>query len=319
MLLPRPPLDPELAAFLKSPAGRPLTAVLKPDRLTETRTALTARSLGDTELQSSGRREVERVLLGRGPAARNILVLKPPDQCRLGVAVLYFHGGGLVLGDERTGLPLILDWLDHLGVTVYSVDYRLAPEHPFPAAHEDCYQALELIAGAHQPSRVVLAGVSAGGGLAAGVALRWRDEQRAPLMGQMVMAPMLDDRDHPGTSRDWGHQRVWDADSNRLAWQCYLGEAPEVPDYAAPGRAADLSGLPPTYVDVCGGEIFRDEAVSFAHRTVRAGGDVELHVWAGGFHGFEEFVPESRLARRIRGTRRTWLESLIADKGQLEP
>ena len=226
----------------------------------------------------------------------------------------------MVAGDHRTGIGAVVDWVEELGVVVASVDYRLAPEHPHPVPVEDCYAGLvwtvdhaaELGIDAE---RVVLAGTSAGGGLAAAVALMARDQRGPSLIGQMLMCPMLDDRNETPSSHELDGEGVWDRGDNLAGWQALLGRAqggPGVSPYAAPARASDLSGLPPAFIDVGSVETFRDEDVAYATRIWQAGGAAELHVWPGGFHGFDQIAPDAALSRAARSARSGWLRRLLA-------
>jgi acetyl esterase/lipase len=235
-------------------------------------------------------------------------------------AVLYTHGGGMVMGSARTGLELLLDWVVEQQVAIVSVDYRLAPEHPHPAPVEDCYAALLWTAGhlddlGVPTHRVLVAGGSAGGGLAAAVALMARDRGGPALIGQVLMSPMLDHRSQLPSTFEVDGYAIWDRTSNLTGWAALLG-APAVddaPTYASPARAADLSGLPPAYLDVGSAETLRDEGVAYASRIWQAGGVAELHVWPGGFHGFDTLVPGARLSVAARARRTEWLERLLDD------
>jgi acetyl esterase/lipase len=159
------------------------------------------------------------------------------------------------------------------------------------------------------PDRIGVFGVSAGGGLAAGLALRLRDHGEPAAAFQILLYPMLDDRQATTSSR-WTDVPRWDPVANRFGWRSYLGSlygAAEVPDEAAPGRAADLSGLPPTCVVVGTADGFHDEDVAFAGRLCHAGVPAELHVFTGGCHGFAAPACRSRLATRARQTIDDWL------------
>lgn len=211
-------------------------------------------------------------------------------------AILHIHGGGFIVGE-----PVIEDVANRmtvrgLGCALFSVDYRLAPETPFPGAIEDCYAALRHItdnaaALGIDPRRIGVMGESAGGGLAAGLALLARDRGGPPLAFQHLIYPMLDDRtctmEEP---HGFTGEFVWTRSSNRFGWTAYLGTAPGgewVSPYAAPARATDLTGLPPCFVAVGALDLFLEENLDYARRLTRAGVPVELHVYPGAYHGFQ--------------------------------
>ena len=196
------------------------------------------------------------------------------------VPVLYWmHGGGMVMGSFDMDDELLVGAVEHLGLAVVSVEYRLAPEHPDPAPVEDCYAGLAWTA-AHgpdygiDPGRMAVGGVSAGGGLAAGTALLARDRGGPALRFQLLLEPMLDDRAITGSSTAFDGSVVWDRDDNRFGWTALLGErigGPDVSPYAAPARATDLARLPAAWVDVGEVETFRDESIDYAQRLLSAG------------------------------------------------
>jgi acetyl esterase len=204
-------------------------------------------------------------------------------------AVVWLHGGGWVVGDLDTEHPWATLLARRSGATVISVGYRLAPEHPFPAAHDDAYAVLTWTT-EHaaelgiDPGRIAVGGHSAGGGLAAGIALRARDQQGPPIRFQLLNQPGLDDRLETWSARSFTDTPWWNRDKLAAAWQYYLGGAPASP-YAAPARADDLSGLPPAYVATAEFCPNRDEDMIYALRLLQAGVSVELHQWAGTFHG----------------------------------
>jgi acetyl esterase/lipase len=250
-----------------------------------------------------------------------VVVLRPTGSTTAAPAVLHTHGGGMIIGDARSGLVEVAGWAAELGLVVVSVEYRLAPETPHPGPVEDCYAALvwthrnaaEL---GVDPGRIVVAGASAGGGLAAALALMARDRGEVALLGQLLIYPMLDDRNDSGSAQQMAGVGVWDRTSNRTGWSALLGDAaggPDVSPYAAPARATDLSGLPPAFVDVASTETFRDEDVAYASRIWAAGGVAELHVWPGGCHGFDVFVPDAAISRAARAARVAWLRRLLTD------
>jgi acetyl esterase/lipase len=228
--------------------------------------------------------------------------------------VYYIHGGGLVAGSHLGQDPRnLLAWAGELSLTVVSPGYRLAPEHPYPAPLEDCHAGL-LWTVENCEGPVVLGGASAGGGLAAATALLVRDRGGPALAGQLLVCPMLDDRNDTASAIDLDGRGLWDRTANTVGWTAYLGDlhgTDDVPAYAAPARAEDLSGLPPTFLDVGAVETFRDEVITYASRIWQAGGDAELHVWPGGFHGFDSLAPEAKVSRAARAARLGWLRRLL--------
>lgn len=226
-------------------------------------------------------------------------------------ALVYFHGGGLIMGSIEGADRSAREIAAAVHCVIVSVDYRLAPENPHPAALDDCYrtltwtseQAVEL---GVDERRIGLYGGSAGGCLAAGVSLLARDRGGPPIAFQMLPYPMLDDRNESPSSHailDFG---IWDRAANVEAWRHVLGSevgSDSVSPYAAPARAGDLAGLPPTYLDVGELDLFRDEDVEFALNLMRAGVATELRVYPGVVHGTEQFAPEAKVARRILADR----------------
>ncbi|RUQ88007.1 alpha/beta hydrolase [Labedella gwakjiensis] len=232
-----------------------------------------------------------------------------------GPGIYHTHGGGMIMGDRYTGAEEYLSWVLEFDAVVVSVEYRLAPENPDPAPVEDCYAGLVWFS-EHaaelgvDPGRIVIGGASAGGGLAAGVALAARDRGGPALAGQLLIYPMLDDRNATVSSHQVDGFGVWDRGSNDTGWDALLGDRRKtdgVSIYAAPARAADLTGLPPAFIDVASAEVFRDEDVAYATRIWEQGGIAELHVWPGGFHGFDAMAPQATLSRQARAARVAWL------------
>jgi acetyl esterase/lipase len=237
-----------------------------------------------------------------------------------GAALLWLHGGGLIVGapamdDGRCGA-----WARELGLVVVSVDYRLAPEHPFPAALDDARAAwgwLQGSAGALgvEGTLVAVGGASAGGGLAASLAQRLRDEGGAPPAAQLLLYPMLDDRTAARHELDGAGHPVWHNRSNRAGWSAYLGRAPGAPDlpaYAAAARRGDLSGLPPAWIGVGDLDLFLDEDRAYAERLERAGVATELHLVAGAPHGFDALAPGVPLARSFAAAQVAFLRGRLA-------
>jgi acetyl esterase/lipase len=315
-----PPFDPELRAALDAIAEHlpPSVALddipLQRERIGEFR-------VSDEDLRCGGRITFEeRDVPGpEGAPDISLLICRPSTVDTPIPAVYHTHGGGMILGDNRIGMTGMLEWIDRLGLAVVSVEYRLAPEDPFPAGVEDCYAGLVWTA-AHTTElgidvdRLLIAGASAGGGLAAAVALMARDRNGPPLIGQVLMCPMLDDRNETPSSYELRGEGVWDRMSNLTGWTALLGDqrgGPDVSPYAAPARAMDLSGLPPAFIDVGSVETFRDEDVDYAVRIWQAGGQAELHVWPGGFHGFDMLAPDAALSRCAREARLAWLGRVL--------
>ena len=221
-----------------------------------------------------------------------VCIMTPRELTGLAPAVYWIHGGGFILGEVDGDLDAPAHVAATLGAVAVSVEYRLAPEHPYPAAAEDCYAGLKWLAdnaGALgiDPSRIAIAGVSAGGGLAAAVALMARDRGGPALCLQVLDIPELDDRLQTPLMLAYTDTPCWNYPSAILSWQAYLGPGrhADVPPYAAPARADDLSGLPPAYVMTCEFDPLRDEGIQYAQRLIQAGVATELHHYPGTFHG----------------------------------
>jgi acetyl esterase/lipase len=233
-----------------------------------------------------------------------IRIYRPREVAAPRGGLVHFHGGAFVVGDLELSESACSRYADRAGITVVDVDYRLAPEHPFPAGFEDCYAALEWTA-AHcddlgvDPRRIAVGGNSAGGGLAAAVALAARDRGGPKLAFQLLLYPVLDDRLTTRSVREMTDTPMWTAEAAVHMWRHYLGDDAGKPDgspYSAPARAADLdgglTGLPPAYVLVCEHDPLRDEDIAYAVRLMDSGVPVDLHVAAGTFHGFDEMPAE---------------------------
>ncbi|KPC62759.1 alpha/beta hydrolase [Streptomyces chattanoogensis] len=218
-------------------------------------------------------------------------------------AVLFFHGGGFILGDLDSGDRNCADMCVGTGAVVIAVDYRLAPEHPCPAALTDAWTALRWTSARAaelgvDPGRIALSGHSAGACLAAGLTLRARDEGGPAIAFQQLLLPALDDRPDGGSRAEIDDPRVLNGASVAQLWEMYLGSgSAEAPAYAVPARATDLSGLPPAYVQVAGADPLRDEGVAYARRLMEHQVAVELHFVPGAFHLFEDWAPATELAR----------------------
>ncbi len=312
-----PQFDPELAtalALLPADIGSTITADAIPRLRREH-----VREVSQQMLDDAGIDAEDVVLTGYDGAEIGVTILRPTGRTGSGVGFYHVHGGGMILGDRWTGVAALFDALHRFDAVAVTVEYRLAPEFPDPTPIEDCYAGLVWMdRHAHElgvdPDRLIIVGGSAGGGLAAGTALLARDRRGPALRGQLLMYPMLDDRNATTSSRQSDGGGPWSRESNRTGWTALLGErrgTDAVSIYAAPARATDLSGLPPTFIDCGSAEVFRDEDVAYASAIWAAGGDAELHVWPGGFHAFDVFVPESTLARRMIAARHDWLARIL--------
>lgn len=209
-------------------------------------------------------------------------------------AIVWLHGGGFVLGDLNTEHPWAARLAGLSGTMVISVGYRLAPEHPFPAALDDAYAAL-LWTADHadglgiDPGRIAVGGHSAGGNLATAVALRARDRHGPTIRFQLLNQPGLDDRQETWSQRHFTDTPWWKRETAFTSWRHYLGSAVATP-YAAPARATDLSGLPPAYIATAEFDPNRDEGIAYALRLLQASVPVELHQWPGIFHGSQAIL-----------------------------
>lgn len=317
-----PPFDPELAAALELIKDM-ISPGLTLDEIVEVRQGPGIQLLAELDLTMSGTFEVEdrRVPGPEGEPDISLLICRPaaPETAGPRPVIYHVHGGGMVIGNNRVGVDVPLAWAQALDAIVVSVEYRLAPEHPHPAPVEDVYAGLLWTAdhaaelGA-DPERIVIAGASAGGGLCAALALLTRDRKGPQPIGQMLMCPMLDDRNDSPSTYQMAGLGVWDRTANETGWTALLGSrrgGPDVPAYSAAARAEDLTGLPPAFLDVGSAETFRDEVVAYASRIWQAGGVAELHVWPGGFHGFDGFAPQAAVSQAARAAHLTWLRRLL--------
>lgn len=316
---PAVPFNPELRAVLDGfgdPGGGPSSL----DDVLATRTDQPAVPdpapiIGDRAIDI-----VDRTVPGPpGAPELAVTVLTPRGVPGTKPALVNFHGGGMMMGDRSMDTGRLADLVDELGVIAVNVEYRLAPEHPHPAPVEDCYAGLTWTAASCaelgvDPDRLVVMGGSAGGGLAAGVALLARDRGGPQLAGQLLLCPMIDDTGQTVSTRQYEDSGTWTAQLNRLGWSALLGDgagSDAVSEYAAPARAGDLSGLPPAFIEAGAAEVFRDENVAYAQRIWATGGQAELHIWSGAFHGFDMFAPDSAITRAALGTRRSWFERVL--------
>ncbi|MEU7838849.1 MULTISPECIES: alpha/beta hydrolase [unclassified Nonomuraea] len=267
-----------------------------------------------------GRRVKTTEILIAGPGSDLVLrVYTPHEAVRPLPGLLFVHGGAFVMGDLESEHYRCLILAEEAQVVVVSVDYRLAPEHPFPAGFDDVYAALCWVAAHAQsldidPSRIGIGGSSAGAALSAAVALAARDRGGPTLKFQLLIYPVTDDRMVTASMARFTHTPGWDSRNSVTMWQMYLGDhSDDVSPYAAPARAASLKHLPPAYIFAADNDPMRDEAIEFARRLIDADVPTELHYVPGTFHAFELEVPEAEVSRRAyaeqaRATS-TWLRA----------
>jgi acetyl esterase/lipase len=266
------------------------------ETLVQTRAAMLSMRASDPPPADPDVLVSERLIPGpAGAPDVRVVISAPKAQGQNRPGVLHVHGGGYILGSPEMSLQIDAAYVARLGAVVVSVDYRLAPETPHPGPVEDCYAALAWLH-AHagelgvDAGRVAVTGESAGGGLAAALVLLARDRGEFPVAFQHLIFPMLDDRTVVETDPSpYVGQFVWTREANRFGWTSLLGQEPggaDISPYAAPARASDLAGLPPTFI-MCGAlDLFIEEDMDYARRLIRAGVPTELHVYPGAPHGF---------------------------------
>jgi len=321
-------LDPELRAVVENlPADRPLDLKKIPEARAKMNKMVTAMLAGLPAVE--GVTGQDQLVPGpQGDPAVRVRVYRPNDQPGKLPALYWIHGGGYVMGDIEQDDRLMKQMVQRIGCTAVSVDYRLAPEHPFPAPVEDCYAGLKwLFAHAGElgvdSSRIAIGGASGGGGLAAGLALLARDRGEVQVAFQLLIYPMIDDRNVTPASYAITDPRMWHRESNRLGWKAYLGRdggGADVSPYAAAARATDLRNLPPAYIPVGALDLFVDENIEYAQRLIQAGVPTELHVYPGAFHGFDLFAPSAMVSKQFKADRDSALQRALHDTpGQARP
>lgn len=242
-----------------------------------------------------------------------------PESAHSGAALFWIHGGGLILGNPGLNDRECSAWVKELGVVVVSAGYRLASQHPFPAALDDLYESWQWLQKSVETlgvdrCRIVVSGQSAGGGLAASLVQRIHDQGGVQPAGQALLCPMLDDRTAARRELDEINHRVWNNRSNRAGWACYLGREPGTPDvpmYASAARRDDLGGLPPAWIGVGDVDLFFEENRRYAERLREAEVACELEVVPGGHHGFELLSWEAPLTRAFYESNYRFLRGVL--------
>lgn len=320
---PGPAYDEEVSRLL--PPNLEAFASTNTDQITVARQAFEV--LGQSafdSIQSDPSLEASERLIP-GPAGElKIVIVRPKNRdasrTRKLPGIYHVHGGGLTAGTRFGGLDLVAEWVKEAEAVAVAVEYRLPPEHPHPAPIEDCYAGLVwMYEHAEElgidPRRIMVEGQSAGGGIAASLALMARDKKGPPLCAQLLGVPMLDDRNNSVSCAQFPSGGSWNEAANKFAWSCLLGDragGEGVSPYASPARATDLSGLPPAFIDVSAAEPFRDEAVEYATRLWHHGIQAELHVWPGGPHAFDVVTPGAALSKTSISTRTAWVKRTLA-------
>ena len=289
-------VDPELAAALDYMPPFEFTHETLP--LVRAGLAESAAAAASNSADTSHISVKEYEIAGGSGQPMTVIVYKSPaaEASTSAPVILYSHGGGYIMVTAHLAGGIASELASMTDAVVVSVDYRLAPETPYPGPLEDCYAALRWV---HDeaamlgidPTRIAVRGESAGAGLAAALALLARDRGGPAIRHQHLVCPMLDDRTciesdpHPYTG-----EFIWNAAANRFGWEAMLGQkpgSPDVPAYAAPARATDLSGLPPAFISSGALDLFLEEDLEYARRLMRAGVPTEVHVYPGAYHGFE--------------------------------
>lgn len=262
-----------------------------------------------TAMQRSKTQGVEVLTVDSGAGVR---LFRPTGVSEPTPALLWIHGGGYIMGRAQQDDRLCRRFSRELGATVASVEYRLAPEHPYPAALEDCYSALAWLARLPgvNPARVAIGGASAGGGLAAALALFARDRGEITPVLQLLAYPMLDDRSaNSPKSRSY---RLWSPNSNRFGWAAYLGDAD--PQVAVPARRDDLTGLPPAWIGVGTNDLFHEEDLAYAERLSQAGVPCQVEEVPGAFHAFDIVASKAQVSQQFFASQCASLRTALAGK-----
>lgn len=300
-------IDPELQVALSALLAAVPGGFNAPEKIEDRRTLINA-ALALNPVNENVTREDRMIPVKDAPDVR-IRIYRPKHATYSlpQPAIFTIHGGGMVTGNIEADDANAAGLCEQSGALTIAIDYRLAPEHPFPAAINDCYAVANwLFANANEldvdPDRIALHGGSAGGGLAIGLALKMRDSGNLHFCFLMAIYPMIDDRNISASSKAITNIGVWDRKASLESWAWYLGDAhgrDDISPYAAPARATNLEGLPPTFIDVGTHDLFLDEDQEFAERLKAAGIPVDFHISEGAYHAAELFAPDAKVSREI--------------------
>ncbi len=243
-----------------------------------------------------------------GNAKIRLRIYQPVNPASATPVLIWMHGGGYIIGKPEMEDTVCIPFVRELGISIVSVDYRLAPKHPFPAGLEDCYSALMWAkqnseSFGFDASRIAIGGTSAGGGLAAALVQMAYDRKEVSPVFQLLTYPMLDDRTALHRDIDDSNSPTWSQKSNRFGWESYLGKhygADEIPAYSVPARREDLSGLPPAWIGVGTLDVFYEEDMMYAQRLKEAGIECDLNIVEGAFHGFDVFDQQLSIVKEFR-------------------
>ncbi|GMF32131.1 unnamed protein product [Phytophthora lilii] len=317
---PRPPYDPELKEVMDQAFSNGMPLHFGVDDLPSMR----EESSSTEFITISGGKLENRTIPGpNGDILVSIVRPSSFNPTKRHPAILSYHPGGMIIGNRSTGLSALLPYLSLCNALLISPEYRLAPEHPSPAPFEDAFAVFKwvgdnLVDLCIEPERLMLAGTSGGGAICAGVTILARERGGPTVCGQVLVAPMLDDRNDTVSAHQFEPEGgSWSSRGNKFAWGCVLGPrvgTSNVNDFEAPGRATDLSGLPSTYLEVGSAEVCRDEIVAYASKLWESGVQAELHVWPGGWHNFAAHAPNADVSKKALRTRHQWVEKLLAKK-----
>lgn len=312
----KPSFDPEIMPFLSSFPTIPDLTVENVQQLNSSLVPMMKPEIAITDPEIA-----YKELVAPGPAGDiQLLVLRRKTSSQSPrPAIYYMHGGGMVFGN-RFLCTHTFDWIKELDAVLISVEYRMgSPTSSGMDPIEDCYAGLKWVAESTEklridPEKIMIAGHSGGGGLAAGTTLLVRDRGGPKLVAQLLIYPMLDDRMETPSSKQYLDEGTWTGRHNIAAWDMVLpGKrgSKGVSIYTAPARATDLSGLPPAFIDVSDAELFRDEDVAYASKLWAAGVHAELHVYPGGWHAFDVFAPGAAITKSCLAARMAWLKRIM--------